>query len=72
MALLPVYIDFLCLIDQVSKLLHCHKSELIQSCTNLQASVAHDINLFSTEQLKELSRNSKTSVLLKLSPFDLD
>ena len=65
----PVYIDFLCLVDQVSELLHCHKSELIPSCANLKASVVHSINLFSTEQLKELSQNSKTSVLLKLSPF---
>ena len=61
---------FLCLIDQIAKVLQTGALELIQCCENLEASNVHKINLFSADQIKELSRFSKTSsLLLKLSPL---
>ena len=65
----PVYIPFLCLIDQITELLQSHTHELVQSCENLKASEAHNIKLFSTDQMKKLSQCSKISLLRQLSPF---
>ena len=64
------YILFLHLIDQVVELLQSHTLELLQSCQDLKASDVHNINLFSTDQMKELSEYSEISFLLvKLSPL---
>ena len=56
---------FLYLIDEVNKLLHTHKLELVQLCENLKASDVHNIHLFSADLIKELSQCD--SMLMKLS-----
>ena len=68
---MPVYGLFLCLVNQIAKILQSDTlfNELIESCENLKASNVHNIALFSADQIKELSVYSKTSLLLlKLSP----
>ena len=67
---ISVHISFLCLVDQVSKLLQSSKPMLIEQCKTLKASDIHNINLFSADQMKILSEsNSFLSVLVKLSPL---
>ena len=56
---------FLYLINQVYKLLQTHKLELVDLCENLKASKVHNINLFSADQINELSENN--CVLMRLS-----
>ena len=64
------YVLFLCLIDQIAKLLQSYTFELVQSCKTLKASDVHNISLFSADQMKELSDcNETSSLLLKLSLF---
>ena len=55
---------FLYLINQLSKLLLTHKLELIELCENIRASKVKNINLFSADQIKELSEDD--CVLMKL------
>ena len=64
---LSVHILFLCLIDQVTKLLESFKPELIQQCSNLKASDIHNISLLSADKLKELSVSN--NLLVMLSPL---
>ena len=45
---------FLCLIDQVTKLLQANKLELLQQCKALKASDVHNISLFTDNQIEEL------------------
>ena len=59
-----LHILFLCLIDQVAKLLESFKPELIQQCSNLKASDIHNISLFSTDKMKELSVSNNPLVIL--------
>ena len=63
-----IHLSFLYLTDQVSQLLGTYKLELPQKCKNLRASDVHKINLFSPDQIKELSEDMN-SVFLRLSPL---
>ena len=56
---------FLYLINQLSKLLLKHKLQLVELCASLKASEVKNINLFSADQIKELSEDD--CVLMKLS-----
>ena len=58
---------FLYFIDQINKLLQNYKLELVQQCKSLKASNAHNISLFSTDQIEELS--DCNDVLVKFSPL---
>ena len=62
-----VDILFLYLVDQIYELLQNYKLELVQLCKNLKASDVYDINLFSADQIKELSECN--NILIKLSPL---
>ena len=67
---LSIHILFLSLIDQVAELLQSSILEIVEKCESLKASNVYNIKLFSTNQIKELSEYSKTSLLLvKLSPL---
>ena len=56
---------FLYVINQVNKLLQTHKLELVELCKSLKASEVKNINLLSTDQIKELGEDD--CVLMKLS-----
>ena len=58
---------FLYLIDQVNKLLQRYELELVELCDSLKASDVHNINLFSVDYMKELSKCD--SMLMKLSSY---
>ena len=58
---------FLHLIDQVRELLQNYRPKIIKQCKSLRASDVHKINLFSEDQIKELSEYY--NVLLKLRPL---
>ena len=65
-----VHILFLCLIDQVSKLVESCKPKLIQQCNNLKASDIHNINLFSADKMEKLSvSNDLFITMLMLRPL---
>ena len=64
---LSIDLLFLYVIDQINKLLQNYKLKLIQQCKGLKASDAHNISLFSAEQIKELSECN--NILIKLSPL---
>jgi len=63
---LSVDILFLYLIDQVTKLLQSYKFELVHGCEILKASDVHNVSLFSTDQIKELSK-CDGNMLMKLT-----
>ena len=56
---------FLDITVQVTKLLQDYKLELVQQCESLKASNAHKLNLFSADQMKELSECD--TILMKIS-----
>ena len=56
---------FLYLIDQINELLQNYKLELVQQCKGLKASNVHNTDLFSADQIKELSESN--NILIKLS-----
>ena len=58
---------FLHLIDQVRELLQNYKLKIIKQCKSLRASDVHKINLFSEDQIIELSECN--NILLKLCPL---
>ena len=58
---------FLYLIDQINKLLQNYKLKLVQQCKSLKASDIYKIDLFTADQIKELS--DCNNVLMKLSPL---
>ena len=56
---------FLYLIEEINELFQTYKLELVELCDSLKASDVHNINLFSADQMKELSKCD--SMLMKLS-----
>ena len=58
---------FLHLIDQVCELLQNYRLKIIEQCKSLRASDVHKINLFSEDQIKELTECY--NILLKLCPL---
>ena len=52
-----VHITFLCLIDQVSKLLQsCNIKKLVEQCEDIMACEAENIKLFSDNQIKKMNK----------------
>ena len=67
---LPVNIYFCNVIHQIAKLLRYYPLKLVQLCETLKASDTHDVNLFSTDQIKELNEYNNTMLLfVKFSPL---
>ena len=62
-----VQLLFLHLIDQVCELLQNYKLKVIKQCKSLRTSDVHKINLFSDNQIQELSECD--NILLKLCPL---
>ena len=61
-----VYIAFLFLIDQVSKLLQCYDvKKLVEQCENIMACEEENIKLFSDDQIKKMSKCCSTLSLLR-------
>ena len=60
---------FFNLIDQIARLLRFSQLDIVQLCGTLKASNAHNIDLFSPSQIKELSKCNNTVLLfVKLTP----
>ena len=64
-----LYILFLYLIDQVSKVLQSYQMKLFPQCKDLKASDIERISLFSAHQIDKLSGYNTPGILVMLSPL---